>query len=145
MFVPSESVYAELYDGFDDVIQKAYRAQIVLVLSDERIGACSARLSQHHVRGRRFRSVGHPEGDAAPTHHSFEVIALPADGPQQHAPRAHAVHEPVGELIAADFQVLQRLHEIFSRGWVPDGLADDASARNANPQLYGVARFRIHP
>jgi DNA recombination protein RmuC len=31
MFVPSESVYAELYDGFDDVIQKAYRAQIVLV------------------------------------------------------------------------------------------------------------------
>jgi DNA recombination protein RmuC len=31
MFVPSESVYAELYDGFDDVIQKAYRAQVVLV------------------------------------------------------------------------------------------------------------------
>ena len=31
MFVPSESVYAELYDGFDDVIQKAYRSQVVLV------------------------------------------------------------------------------------------------------------------
>ena len=31
MFVPSESVYAELHDGFDDVIQKAYRLQIVLV------------------------------------------------------------------------------------------------------------------
>ena len=31
MFVPSESVYAELYEGFDDVIQKAYRAQVVLV------------------------------------------------------------------------------------------------------------------
>jgi DNA recombination protein RmuC len=31
MFVPSESIYAELYDGFDDVIQKAYRAQVVLV------------------------------------------------------------------------------------------------------------------
>jgi DNA recombination protein RmuC len=31
MFVPAESVYAELYDGFDDVIQKAYRAQVVLV------------------------------------------------------------------------------------------------------------------
>src|SRR6516162_5139074 len=25
MFVPSESVYAELYDGFDDLVQKAYR------------------------------------------------------------------------------------------------------------------------
>src|SRR6185369_12695513 len=31
MFVPSESVYAELYDGFDDLIQKAYRVQVVLV------------------------------------------------------------------------------------------------------------------
>jgi DNA recombination protein RmuC len=31
MFVPSESVYADLYDSFDDIIQKAYRAQVVLV------------------------------------------------------------------------------------------------------------------
>ncbi|MEA2906195.1 MAG: recombination protein RmuC [Alphaproteobacteria bacterium] len=31
MFVPSESVYAELYDGFDDIVQKAYRAKIVIV------------------------------------------------------------------------------------------------------------------
>jgi len=31
MFVPSESVYAEIHDGFDDVIQRAYRARVVLV------------------------------------------------------------------------------------------------------------------
>jgi DNA recombination protein RmuC len=31
MFVPSESVYAEIHDHFDDVIQKAYRARVVLV------------------------------------------------------------------------------------------------------------------
>ncbi|MGB9040959.1 MAG: DNA recombination protein RmuC [Pseudolabrys sp.] len=31
MFVPSESVYAELYDGFDDVFQKAYRAKVIIV------------------------------------------------------------------------------------------------------------------
>jgi DNA recombination protein RmuC len=31
MFVPSESVYAEIYERFDDVIQKAYRASVVLV------------------------------------------------------------------------------------------------------------------
>jgi hypothetical protein len=29
MFVPSESVYAELHDGFDDVVQKAYRARVI--------------------------------------------------------------------------------------------------------------------
>jgi DNA recombination protein RmuC len=31
MFVPSESVYAELHDGFDDVVQKAFRAKVVMV------------------------------------------------------------------------------------------------------------------
>lgn len=31
IFVPSESVYAELHDAFDDVVQKAYRSRIVLV------------------------------------------------------------------------------------------------------------------
>jgi DNA recombination protein RmuC len=29
--VPSESIYAELHDGFDDVLQKAYRARVVVV------------------------------------------------------------------------------------------------------------------
>jgi DNA recombination protein RmuC len=31
MFVPAESVYAELHEGFDDIVQKAYRARVVLV------------------------------------------------------------------------------------------------------------------
>jgi DNA recombination protein RmuC len=31
MFVPSESIYADLHDGFDDVVQKAYRAKVVIV------------------------------------------------------------------------------------------------------------------
>jgi DNA recombination protein RmuC len=31
MFVPSESVYAELHEQFDDVVQKAHRQQVMLV------------------------------------------------------------------------------------------------------------------
>ncbi|MBV9330937.1 MAG: DNA recombination protein RmuC, partial [Alphaproteobacteria bacterium] len=31
MFVPSESIYAELHDGFDDIIQKAHRSQVIVV------------------------------------------------------------------------------------------------------------------
>jgi DNA recombination protein RmuC len=31
MFVPSEAIYAELYDGFDDIFQKAYRARVIIV------------------------------------------------------------------------------------------------------------------
>jgi DNA recombination protein RmuC len=31
MFVPSESVYAELYDSFDDLFQRAHRARVMIV------------------------------------------------------------------------------------------------------------------
>ena len=31
MFVPSESLYADLHDGFDDVVQKAFRSKVVIV------------------------------------------------------------------------------------------------------------------
>jgi DNA recombination protein RmuC len=31
MFVPSESVYLELHEGFDDMVQRALRAQVVIV------------------------------------------------------------------------------------------------------------------
>ncbi len=31
MFVPSESVYAELHEDFDDIVQKAFRAKVVIV------------------------------------------------------------------------------------------------------------------
>jgi DNA recombination protein RmuC len=31
MFVPSESVYMELHDGFHDIVQKAFRANVVIV------------------------------------------------------------------------------------------------------------------
>ena len=31
MFVPSESVYVELHDGFDDIVQKAFRSNVVIV------------------------------------------------------------------------------------------------------------------
>lgn len=31
MFIPSESMFAELYDAFDDVLQKGYRAGVIIV------------------------------------------------------------------------------------------------------------------
>ena len=31
MFVPSESIYADLHDAFDDLFQKAYRAKVIIV------------------------------------------------------------------------------------------------------------------
>jgi DNA recombination protein RmuC len=57
MFVPSESVYADLYDGFDDLIQKAYRAQVVLVSPS--LLMLAIQVMQQILKDARMREAAH--------------------------------------------------------------------------------------
>jgi DNA recombination protein RmuC len=57
MFVPSESVYAELYDGFDDLIQKAYRVQVVLVSPS--LLMLAIQVMQQILKDSRMREAAH--------------------------------------------------------------------------------------
>jgi DNA recombination protein RmuC len=57
MFVPSESVYAELHDGFDDVIQKAYRAQVILVSPS--LLMLAIQVMQQILKDSRMREAAH--------------------------------------------------------------------------------------
>src|SRR6185436_16823133 len=61
MFVPSESVYAELHDGFDDLIQKAYRAQVVLVSPS--LLMLAIQVMQQILKDSRMREAGHLMND----------------------------------------------------------------------------------
>jgi DNA recombination protein RmuC len=57
MFVPSESVYADLHDGFDDLIQKAYRAQVVLVSPS--LLMLAIQVMQQILKDSRMREAAH--------------------------------------------------------------------------------------
>jgi DNA recombination protein RmuC len=57
MFVPSESVYAELYDGFDDLVQKAYRARVVIVSPS--LLMLAIQVMQQILRDSRMREAAH--------------------------------------------------------------------------------------
>jgi len=57
MFVPSESVYAELHDGFDDLIQKAYRARVVLVSPS--LLMLAIQVMQQILKDARMREAAH--------------------------------------------------------------------------------------
>src|SRR5882724_17994 len=57
MFVPSESVYADLYDGFDDLIQKAYRLQVVLVSPS--LLMLAIQVTQQILKDARMREAAH--------------------------------------------------------------------------------------
>jgi DNA recombination protein RmuC len=57
MFVPSESVYADLHDGFDDLIQKAYRQQVVLVSPS--LLMLAIQVMQQILKDARMREAAH--------------------------------------------------------------------------------------
>ncbi len=57
MFVPSESVYAELHDGFDDLIQKAYRMRVVLVSPS--LLMLAIQVMQQILKDARMREAAH--------------------------------------------------------------------------------------
>ncbi|CAN7324372.1 DNA recombination protein RmuC [Bosea sp. LjRoot90] len=53
LFVPSESIYADLHEHFDDVIQKAHRARVMIVSPS--LLALAIQLMQSLVRDARMR------------------------------------------------------------------------------------------
>ncbi len=61
MFVPSESVYAELHDGFDDVVQKAFRAKVVIVSPS--LLMLAIHVVQQSPEGRPHARGGRPHPD----------------------------------------------------------------------------------
>jgi DNA recombination protein RmuC len=57
MFVPSESVFAEIHENFDEVVQRAYRARIVIVSPS--LLLLSIQVIQAVLRDHRLREQAH--------------------------------------------------------------------------------------
>lgn len=57
MFVPSESIFAELHENFDDLIQKAHRARIVIVSPS--LLMLSIQVIQSILKDARMRELAH--------------------------------------------------------------------------------------
>ena len=57
MFVPSESVFAEIHERFDEVVQRAYRARVVIVSPS--LLLLSIQVIQAVLRDARLREQAH--------------------------------------------------------------------------------------
>jgi DNA recombination protein RmuC len=57
MFVPSESVFAEIHERFDEVVQRAYRARVVIVSPS--LLLLSIQVIQAVLRDARMRDQAH--------------------------------------------------------------------------------------
>lgn len=69
MFVPSESIFADIHEHFDDIVQKAHRARVVIVSPS--LLMLSIQVVQSVLRDQRMREQAHII--------QKEVIALMAD------------------------------------------------------------------
>ena len=131
MFVPSESVYAELHDGFDDLIQKAYRVQIVLVSPS--LLMLAIQVMQQILKDARMREaaheirteVGHLMNDLGRLHE--RVLNL-----QKHFGQAN---EDVAQILISADKVARRGGRIESLEF--DGEETPAQARMAIPAPIG--------
>jgi DNA recombination protein RmuC len=57
LFVPSESVYADLHEGFDDLIQKSFRARVMIVSPS--LMMLAIQVLQSIVKDHRMREAAH--------------------------------------------------------------------------------------
>ncbi len=57
MFVPSESVFGEIYENFDDLVQRAYRSRVVIVSPS--LLLLSIQVIQQVLRDHRLREQAH--------------------------------------------------------------------------------------
>jgi DNA recombination protein RmuC len=120
MFVPAESVYAELYDRFDDLVQKAYRARVVIVSPS--LLMLAIQVMQQIMKDARMREaadrirgeVGHLMGDVGRLRD--RVLKL-----QQHY---NQVNEDVRQVLISAEKIERRANAIENLDFAADREGD---------------------
>jgi DNA recombination protein RmuC len=132
LFVPSESVYAELHEGFDDVIQRAYRAQVVVVSPS--LLMLAIQVMQQILKDARMRDAAHEI--------RTEVGRL-MDDVGRLRDRVIKLQQHFGQLGEDVAQVLVSADKITKRGGRIETLEfDDEPPREARVVIPSIARPR---
>jgi DNA recombination protein RmuC len=135
MFVPSESVFAEIHESFDDVVQRAYRERVVIVSPS--LLLLSIQVIQQVLRDQRLREQAHVIQDEV-AKMMLDVDRLD-DRVRNLAKHFSMVSKDIEQILVSSEKVTRRGHEIGTIGLVaapkPEPLPslpfDDASESRA--------------
>jgi len=129
MFVPSEAIYSDLVDHFDDIVQKAHRARVVIVSPTLMMMAIS--VAQAILRDARMRDEAHQiQAEVGKLMNDVKLIVERAGKLETHFRQAQ---EDVRGLGVAGARIARRAERIESMDFSPDG---DAPA----PDILRLAR-----
>jgi DNA recombination protein RmuC len=129
MFVPSEAIYSDLVDHFDELVQKAHRARVVIVSPTLLMMAIS--VAQAILRDARMRDEAHAiQAEVGKLMNDVRLLVERAGKLETHFRQAQ---EDVHGLGAAGARIARRAERIESMDFSPEG---DAPA----PDILRLAR-----
>ena len=122
MFVPSEAIYSDLIDHFDELVQKAHRARVVIVSPTLMMMAIS--VAQAILRDARMRDEAHAiQAEVGKLMNDVRLVVERANKLEAHFQKAQ---EDVHGLGVAGARIARRAERIESMDFSPDGEAPPA-------------------
>jgi len=124
MFIPSESMFAELYDAFDDVLQKGYRAGVIIVSPS--LLMLAIQVVQQIQKDARMREA---------TDKILKEVALMIDDVQRLKERVENLDKHFGNVNKDIEQIVTSAEKILSRGEKIQGVefSDEAPSAQIIP------------
>jgi DNA recombination protein RmuC len=119
MFVPSESVYSDLVEHFDDIVQKAHRGKVIIVSPS--LLMMAIQVMQTIVRDARMRDQAHVI--QAEVGKLLEDVRRLAERTAKLDNHFRQAQEDVGQIVASSEKIVRRGERIdtmeFSQGEAP--------------------------
>ncbi len=108
MFVPSESIFAEIHESFDDVVQRAYRERVMIVSPS--LLLLSIQVIQQVLRDQRLREKAHEiQDEVAKMMLDVDRLDDRARNLQKHF---NAVTKDIDQILVSSDKVTRRGHDI---------------------------------
>jgi DNA recombination protein RmuC len=117
MFVPSEAIYSDLVEHFDDLVQKAHRARVVIVSPTLMMMAIS--VAQSILRDARMRDEAHAiQAEVGKLLNDVRLLVERAGKLETHFRQAQ---EDLSGIGAASARIARRSERIESMDFSPEG------------------------
>ena len=136
MFVPSESVFGEIHENFDDLIQRAYRSRVVIVSPS--LLLLSIQVIQQVLRDHRLREQAHVIQD------EVRMMMLDVERLDERVRKLAShfgmVEKDIEQILISSEKVTKRGTSIGSIGLAPVEAAKPAVARLVESDLFKAGK-----
>ncbi len=131
MFVPSESVFAEIHEAFADVIQRAHRARVVIVSPTQLM--LSIQVIQAVLRDHRFREQAHIIQDEV--RKMLQDVERLNDRANNLGKHFKTVQNDIDQILISSGKIIDRGHQVEAVGVETEVAVEQQAVAAPEPEL----------